>query len=120
MYQFPMYPYPQMPQEPTGGGQQSMEELCKRYLLHLVQMEGTDGNMYEGIIEDVDDEGIDMLIPDGEMDRDDENGMYRQFYGTYGYGPFGYGFGYPRRFRRFRRRRFPIYFFRRLFFPYFY
>ena len=90
---------------------------------HLVQMETTDGTILDGIIEDVDDEGVDLLEPAGDMDGDDN---YDRQFGYGGYGGFGgYGFNpyirfYPRRFRRFRRRRFPFPFIRRLFFPYFY
>ncbi|MEH7225100.1 hypothetical protein V7112_14920 [Bacillus sp. JJ1566] len=68
-----------------------------------------DGSQMEGIIEDVDDEGVTMLVPEEVEEFEMEPG--RQF-GSYG----GYG---RRRFRRFRRRRFPFnYFVFPFFFPF--
>ncbi|AXF57982.1 hypothetical protein DT065_12535 [Salicibibacter kimchii] len=93
-----------------------MYDLCQRYHYHLVQCEGTDGQVYDGIIDSVDDEGVYLLIPVGDMEREDQDDMNRQF----GYGYPGFGFGYPGRFRRFRRRHFPFFFLRRLLFPFFY
>ncbi|WP_255259822.1 hypothetical protein [Lentibacillus sp. CBA3610] len=100
------------------GHQHHMYDMCKRYKYHLIQCEGTDDQMYDGIIDDVADDAVYLLVPVGDMDSDYLGDMTRQFgYGyNYGYG----GYGYPRRFRRFRRRRFPFFFLRRLFFPYFY
>ncbi|MFC3040530.1 hypothetical protein ACFOGI_09760 [Virgibacillus xinjiangensis] len=103
---------------------QQLQDFCRRYQYHLVQGEGTDGRTYDGIIEGVDNDAVYMLTPDGDNDWDDWDDMDRQ----YGYGPSGYGYnygqpgfyGYPRRFRRFRRRRFPFFFFRRFLFPPFY
>jgi hypothetical protein len=102
-----------MPMQPAGQQQASLKDLCKKYHLHLVRLEGTDGNIYEGIIEDVNEDSVDMLIPVGDVEDDPDYGM-RQYFGQMGYG------GYPRRFRRFRRRRFPFFIFRRLLFPHFY
>jgi hypothetical protein len=56
-----------------------------------------DGSKKEGIIEDMDDQSVTMLIPE------DVDGDERQFY--------DYGPGYRPRFRRFRRFRFPYYLF---------
>lgn len=91
---------------------QQMYETCKKYQLYFVQIQTTDGKMYDGIIEDVDNEGVTMLMPYGDMEQ--EEGMERQF--GYGYG----GFGFPRRFRRFRRFRFPFFLLSSLFFPFYY
>ncbi|MBP2257415.1 hypothetical protein [Virgibacillus alimentarius] len=98
--------------------QRYMYDLCKRYKYHFIQCEGMDGQMYDGIIDGVSDEDVYLLMPVGDMDRENQGDRPRQFdYGyNYGYG----GYGYPRRFRRFRRRRFPFFSLRRLFFPYFY
>ncbi|UCZ54077.1 hypothetical protein LGQ02_04660 [Bacillus shivajii] len=95
--------------------QQQMHDVCVRFQLHLVQFETTDGQVFDGIIDSVDQEGVNMLVPTGDMEREGES--ERQFYGP-GYTPYGYGF--PRRFRRFRRHRFPFFGLRRLFFPFFY
>ncbi|GAB2559015.1 hypothetical protein [Gracilibacillus alcaliphilus] len=92
--------------------QQQMHETCKNLYLHFVQFQTMEGQMLDGIIEDVDEDGVTMLIPDG--DAESAEGMERQF--GYGYG----GFYYPWRFRRFRRFRFPFFGIRRLFFPFYY
>lgn len=113
LHQYPLYPYWSIPMQPAGQQQASLKDLCKKYHLHLVRLEGTDGNIYEGIIEDVGEDSVDMLIPVGDVEDDPDYGM-RQYFGQMGYG------GYPRRFRRFRRHRFPFFIFRRLLFPYFY
>ncbi len=55
-----------------------------------------DGTQMNGILEDMDDEGVTMLVSE-DVDDDSEDMRY----GGYG----GYG---RRRFRRFRRRRFPF------------
>ncbi len=93
---------------------QHMLEMCRQCQHHFVQLEGTDGNMYEGIIDGTDDDHVEVLVPAGE-EMDD----YRQYPYWGGY-PYSYGFGYPRRFRRFRRHRLPFFGLRRIFFPFFY
>lgn len=99
-----------------------MKDFCKRYHHHYIQIEGTDGNVYDGIIDGSDKDNMYVLVPSGEMDDDDN--MNRQFYPYGGYGGYDYDYDYhrrfPRRFRRFRRHRFPFFFIRRLFFPFFY
>lgn len=89
-----------------------MYETCKKFHLYFVQIQTTEGQLYDGIIEDVDNEGVAMLVPSGDIEQGE--GMERQF--GYGYG----GYGFPRRFRRFRRVRFPFFQLHRLFFPYYY
>ena len=76
-----------------------------QYMNYHVIGQMSDGSQVEGIIEDVDDEGVTMLVPEN-IEADE-----RQF-GGYG----------RRRFRRFRRR-FPFNFFVFPFFfpfPYYY
>ena len=129
-----MQPYP------YGGGMQpqdqqdlkNMQELCKKHIMHLLQFETMDGHVFPGIVENVDDDGVDVLVPDGDNydDNDydynyDNNYQHRQYWYGGGFGFYPYGFppfwqGYPFRFRRFRRRRFPFRILRRIFFPYFY
>lgn len=76
---------------------------CKKAMYYHIILKMKDGSTVDGIIENVDEDGIDMLVGEDVMEQDDE-GQYdeeRQFY--------GYGHGRPRRrFRRFRRRRFPL------------
>ncbi|MGP4041801.1 hypothetical protein ACTWP4_18135 [Gracilibacillus sp. D59] len=88
-----------------------IHEVCKNYHLYFMQFQTMEGDTVEGIIEDIDEDSVIILIPSGDMERVDET--ERQ----YGY---GYGYGYPRRFRRFRRHRLPFLLIRRLLFPYFY
>lgn len=112
--------------------QQHMHDLCQQYNNHLVQLETTDGQVHDGIIDGIDQNGVEMLVPEGDMDNNHHENE-RQFgfgYGGYagfdgyggalGYGYGGPGYGYPRRFRRFRRHRFPFFGIRRLLFPFFY
>jgi len=77
-----------------------------QYMNYHVIGQMSDGSQVEGIIEDVDDEGVTMLVPEN-IEADE------RIFG--GYGGFG-GYG-RRRFRRFRRRRFPFSFF---IFPFFF
>lgn len=114
---------PFMPQSTADKGmlKGQMKEFCKQYHHHYIMAQANDGQVYEGIIDRMDDDHVDMIVPIGEMDRDDT----RQFvYGGYPYGyPYGYFnpyvYGYPRRFRRFTRRRFPFGSLRGFFFPIF-
>lgn len=115
-----------MPQSTAGQGMQKgqMKEFCKQYHHHYIMMEADDGQIYEGIIDGMDDDNVDMLVPIGDMDRED---MRQYPYGGYPYSPYGYPYGYynpyvygyPRRFRRFARRRFPFSGLRAFFFPIF-
>jgi hypothetical protein len=85
------------------------KHVCQRYMNYHVIGNVSNGTQMEGIITDMDDEGVTMLVPE-DVDED-----VRQFGGYGGYG--------RRRFRRFRRRRFPFYFFVYPFFtpyPYYY
>ncbi|SEB13515.1 hypothetical protein SAMN05421743_11910 [Thalassobacillus cyri] len=104
-----------------------VKEMCQTNHYYFVQIQLSDGSLVDGIIDGTDEDHVYMLVPVGdEMGEADQ----RQFgysgyggfggYGGYGGYPFGGGYGYPRRFRRFRRRRFPFFHVRRLFFPFFY
>ncbi|MEC0135604.1 hypothetical protein P4H94_01655 [Paenibacillus macerans] len=113
------------------GHKRHMKEMCRKYHHHFMHLEGTDGRVYEGIIDGIDDDHVYLLVPIGETDGDDRAfGGYP--FGTFGYGGFPYGgfggypfygypfYGYPRRFRRFIRRPFPFFGLRRFFFPFFF
>lgn len=115
-----------------GNNNKEMLELCKQYHYHLMHFETTDGHLIEGIIENMDEEQVHLLVPSGEMEVQEAR-QFASYGGAGGYAqPFGYGpsyggvpyggypYGYPRRFRRFRRYRLPYYLLGRLFFPYFY
>ncbi len=75
--------------------------LCQKYMNYHVMGQLTDGSQFEGIIDDMDQDGVTMLVPE-EMDS-------TQLPRQYGYDDDYDGYGRPRRkrFRRFRRRRFP-------------
>lgn len=84
------------------------KSACQKFMNYYVIGQMADGSQVEGIVEDMDDEGITMMVP--ETVEPEEVGESRQFggYGSFGgYGGYG-GYG-RRRFRRFRRRRFPFY-----------
>ena len=108
--------YNQFPPNPgqPGNGPNDMQNKCWQYLNYHVIGQMADGTQVEGIIEDVDDDGVTMLVPE-EIDADE------RMFGFGGYG--GGGYGGRRRFRRFRRRRFPftVFAFPFIFpFPYYY
>ncbi|WP_454054782.1 hypothetical protein [Clostridium sp. Marseille-Q7071] len=79
---------------------QSLRDRCNMYLGFHVIITMTDGSMFDGIIDDVDMDGVTMLVGEDMMEDgpDPDLDQYRQFR--------------PRRrrrmFRRFRRRRFPF------------
>ncbi|MGM8216687.1 hypothetical protein ACLIA0_14205 [Bacillaceae bacterium W0354] len=118
-----------------------MYDMCHKHHLHFVHMHTNDGKLIEGIIDEVDEEGVTLLTPCGDMARGEDDREERPFgagyeygafgpgyggfgpgYGYGGYGPgYGYGYGgYPRRFRRFRRNRFPFSVLSGLMFPFFF
>lgn len=83
---------------------QNLHDDCKRNLYHHVTLTMTDGSIFDGIIENVDTDRITVLVGEDVMERESESenekeADQRQYY----------GFGRPRRrFRRFRRRGFPL------------
>lgn len=86
--------------------------VCQRYMNYHVIGKMANGSQMEGIITNMDNECVTMLVPE---DVEEEDQQERQYEGYGGYG--------RRRFRRFRRRRFPYYFFAFPFFvpyPYYY
>lgn len=94
-----------------------MHGMCNKYHYHFVQIETVDG-VYDGIIDGVDGDHVYLLVPSGEIEGEEH---YGHEYRPDGY-PYGspFGFGYPRRFRRFGRFSFPFFAIRRLFFPFFF
>jgi hypothetical protein len=97
----------------TGDG--DIKSLCRKYMNYHVIGQTSDGSQFDGIITDMDEESVSMLVPEW-VDEEQETDMTSR---QYGYGD-GYG---RRRFRRFRRRRFPFFFFGFPFFrpyPYYY
>lgn len=78
------------------------KKQCKKYMNYHVIAQMKDGSQMEGIIEDMDDEGVTMMVPE-----DVEANETRTFGGFGGYGGYG-GYG-RRRYRRYLRRHFPFY-----------
>lgn len=110
MYNHNGFPLENMPhyRQPENQDFRDAKSMCMQYMNFHIIAQMNDGSQMEGIIEDVDDEGVTMLVPE-EVEEDE-----RQF-GGYGGGGYG-GYG-RRRFRRYRRRRFPFFVFG---FPFFY
>lgn len=80
---------------------ENLHEKCKRCMYYHTTLTMTDGSTLDGIIENVDPDRIIVLVGEDVMEQEDENQPegQRQYHS---YGP-------PRRrFRRFRRRAFPL------------
>ncbi len=100
------------------GHKKHLQDFCKSYKNYYVVMEMNDGKQYEGIIVNMDNDNVYLLMPIGE--GPDDNSHHSHHNRQYGYGP-GFGGGYvPRRFRRFHPFFFPFFGIRRFFFPFFY
>ncbi|MBB6623343.1 hypothetical protein [Clostridium gasigenes] len=76
----------------------SLQDECKRCLNYHATLTMTDGSMFDGIIESVDADRVVVLVGEYVMEEDDENesDQQRQYHNP------------RRRFRRFRRRAFPL------------
>ncbi|WP_181350676.1 hypothetical protein [Thalassobacillus sp. CUG 92003] len=77
----------------SQGQMNPIHDQCKRYTYYHVIISMSDGNSVDGIIIDVDDHSITVLVGE-DVEHEEE----RQFYGGYG----------RRRARRFGRRTFPL------------
>ncbi|WP_343751506.1 hypothetical protein, partial [Lentibacillus halophilus] len=64
---------------------QQMYDMSKKCHLYFVQLQTMDGMMCDGIIEDFDENCVILLMPYGDMEREDD--MERQY--GFGYGGFG-------------------------------
>ena len=73
---------------------------CKKYMYYGATLIMTDGSTFDGIIENVDGDNVWVLIGEDVIDKENEgNSNQQRQYGRYGYNP---------RFRRYRRRNFPL------------
>lgn len=87
-----MYQMNPIQANPMGG---DAKTLCQRYLKYHVIAQMRDGSQFEGIIDDMDDDGVTMLVPEEVDGEARENDPTRQPYGQ-------------RRYRRYRRQHFPF------------
>ncbi|RXI96273.1 hypothetical protein DS745_21300 [Anaerobacillus alkaliphilus] len=84
---------------------QQLPQLCHKYLNYHCSFTIADGSTFDGIIENVGQDGVTVLVGEDVMDEPEQRENERQYYG-YGY---DYGYGRPRRrFRRFRRQVYPF------------
>lgn len=90
-----------MPLEVVGcyRDSNSIKEQCKCNLFYHVVLMMNDGRMMDGIIEEVNDDNITMLVGEDIVDDLEDQGITRQPPGR----P-----NRPNRFRRFGRRNYPI------------
>jgi len=140
-YQHFHMPYRDDMQTPYGGMMEKshivrdanheldIQDFCESHRHHYVILETDDGRVYEGIIENTNEDEVVLLAPIGDVtDETDDRRQY--WFGGYGH-PFeayegyghpygGYGYGIPFRFRRFFRFHFPHFRIRRFFFPFYY
>lgn len=72
-----------------------LHDECKNLMYYHVSLTMTDGTTFDGIIENVDDDKIVVLVGEDIIEQDSTYSDSRQF-------------GGPRRFRRFNRRIFPL------------
>jgi small nuclear ribonucleoprotein (snRNP)-like protein len=79
----------------------NVHDECKKNLYYHVILTLKDGKKIDGIIQNVDNENIDMLVGEDVMEGETESTTDMQRQGGYHYGP-------PNRYRRFRQRRFPF------------
>ncbi|WP_053600701.1 hypothetical protein [Bacillus sp. FJAT-18017] len=106
------------PYQAQGGYQQDqMMQLCRNYMNYHVVGQMADGSQVEGILDDMDQEGVTMLVPE-DVDAGQQARQFGGFYNNYGD---DYDGGRRRRYRRYRRRRFPYPYITVLYpYPYFY
>jgi len=83
----------------------NVKSACQKFMNYHVLGQMADGTQVEGIIEDMDNENVTMLVPEMVEDEAQES-LESRVYGDFGYYGGGYGGG-RRRYRRFLRRRFP-------------
>ncbi|WP_407269658.1 hypothetical protein [Radiobacillus sp. PE A8.2] len=75
----------------------NLHDQCKKMMYYHVTITMHDGNTLDGIIENVERDNVTVLVGEDVMENNEDM--------RYG----GYGFGGPRRrYRRFRRRQFPL------------
>lgn len=95
---------------------QHVQDECKKYLDYHIILSMTDGQKFDGIIVSVESRHIVVLVGEDMINQECENQANQERVFKGGARPIGGGFhggGFPvgggfRRFRRFRRRNFPL------------
>lgn len=92
---------------------QEAHEICKKHMYRYVSVTMNTGAVYDGIVENVDDDHLYLAVPIGGMDQEQMRAFLPYSYPGYGYGyPYGFpgygfpGYGFPR--RRFARQILPL------------
>lgn len=83
-----------------------MHEICKKHMYRYVIVTMTNGAVYDGIVENVDDDNLYLAVPLGGMDQEQMRAFlpYGYPYPYYGYPYPGYVYGR----RRFARQVLPL------------
>lgn len=76
---------------------EALYNQCRNMMYYHAVARMRDGSEYDGVVQNVNPDSVDMLVGEDVIDRDDgdQYSDNRQY-------------GYPRRYRRFRQRRFPL------------
>ena len=89
----------------SSNSTQNLKSKCKKYLYYNVTLIMSDGGIFDGIIENLEQDRIVMLVGEDVMDLDDNEDTYDE---NRQHGNVGFNRRPRRRFRRFRRRFFPF------------
>ncbi|AGF56442.1 hypothetical protein Cspa_c26770 [Clostridium saccharoperbutylacetonicum N1-4(HMT)] len=92
-----------------SNNMRNLQSKCQKYLYCNVSLIMSDGSIFDGIIENADQDRIVMLVGEDAMDLDDnDNDNEYNYDEKRQYGNVGFHRRPRRRFRRFRRRFFPF------------
>ena len=83
--------------ERNNRNMQNMYDECKKLMNYHTIFTMKDGTKFDGIIESVDEDRVIILVGEDVMDQECQNQYNKQRQ-----------YGSPRRYRRFRRRAFPL------------
>ena len=64
----------------TGGLTQEMpihdmHDFCRKHHMHYVHIHTKKGELLDGIIDEIDNDGVTLIIPIGDMDREDDESV---------------------------------------------
>ena len=90
----------------SSNSTQNLKSKCKKYLYYNVTLIMSDGSIFDGMIENIDQDRIVMLVGEDVIDLDDDDES--NYDGNRQHGNVGFHRRPRRRFRRFRRRFFPF------------